>query len=66
MNKYATRVIIDLDEAYAGVLSITAVSSSEFQTRVSATAADVTKHNHLVLGADGRWAIDKMDGDGDG
>ena len=63
MNKHTTRVIIDLDESYAGVLSITAVASSEFQTRVSATAADVTKHNHLVLGADGQWTRDKMDGD---
>ena len=57
------RVIIDLDEAYAGVLSVTAVASSQFQTRVSATAIDLTKHNHLVLDADGVWTRDEMDGD---
>lgn len=49
------KVILEIDEAYAGVLSITAVGTSYLETRVATHAVDLSKNSHLVLGADGKW-----------
>lgn len=53
-------VVIELDEKYAGVLTLTAIGSSPGQTNVSTTSADLTKHNLLRLGSDGNWTEGKI------
>ena len=58
------KVILEIDDRYAGVLSITAVGSVGMQTWVSATAADLSKSNLLMLGNDGKWTNAKVDEDG--
>ena len=52
------KVILEIDDAYANVLSVTAVGCGVFETKVSATAADLSKHRLLRLGADGKWAVE--------
>lgn len=57
------KVVLEIDEAYSGVLTITAVGSSVVQTRVALTAVELDKCNHLRLGADGRWVSWLEDGE---
>lgn len=49
------KVIIELDEKYSGALSVTAIGSTGLTTHMSTQGVDLAKHNHLVLGSDGRW-----------
>ena len=58
------KVILEIDEAYAGVLTVTAVGTSGWQTRVSTQSVDLSQHNHLTLGADGRWTNERIAEDG--
>lgn len=52
------RVILEIDKAYAGVLTLTAVGTSYLQTLVSTTAVDLSKANHLTINADGKCTHD--------
>lgn len=58
------KVILEIDDKYAGVLSITAVGSEYWQTWVSTTAVDLTKNNLAMLGSDGKWMYGKVGEDG--
>lgn len=49
------KVILEIDEKYAGALSITAIGSTGLTTHMSTQGVDLSKHNHLVLCSDGRW-----------
>lgn len=58
------KVILEIDDKYAGALSITAVGSECLQTRVSTTAVDLAKNNLVMLGNDGKWMYGKVGEDG--
>lgn len=58
------KVILEIDDRYAGVLSITAIGSEGMQTWVSTQAVDLSKSNLLLLGNDGKWTNAKVDEDG--
>ena len=58
------KVILEIDDKYAGVLSITAVGSEYLQTWVSTTAVDLAKNNLVTLGNDGKWMYGKVEADG--
>lgn len=58
------KVILEIDDKYAGVLSVTAVGSNGLTTCVSATAVDLSKSNFLILGNDGKWTSGKGEDDG--
>ena len=49
------KLIIEIDEKYGGVLSITAVGINHFETCVSTKAIDLSKCNFLAIGEDGKW-----------
>ncbi len=51
----AKKVILEIDDLYTGILSITAVATSVLETRVSTTAVNVLESNHFKLGANGKW-----------
>lgn len=59
------KVILEIDDNYANVLTVTAVGCGAFQTVVATHAVDLSKHNHLKLGADGHW-INECEGAEDG
>lgn len=58
------KVILEIDDKYAGVLSITAVGTEHLQTWATATAMDITKNNLAMLGNDGKWMFGKVEEDG--
>ena len=49
------KVILEIDDKYANVLSITAVGTSPFTTYVTTHAVALENHNHVVLNEDGMW-----------
>lgn len=49
------KVILEIDDKYASVLSITAVGTSTFTTYVTTHAVSLQNHNHIVLDEDGQW-----------
>ena len=51
-------VTIEIDDKYAGALSITAIGSSAFQTFVTATAVDLNQYNRVSIGNDGKFTMD--------
>ena len=55
------KVIIELDEKYDEVLTVTAIGSTGFTTWVSTQSVELAKHNHLVLGSDGKWTNEFRD-----
>lgn len=59
------KAILEIDEKYAGVLSVTAIGTSYLQTYVTTTAVDLSNHNHLTIGADGKWIHSWEEEDGD-
>ena len=48
-------VTVEIDCEYAGVLTLTAIGTSVWQTKVSTTAVDLSKCCHISLGEDGKW-----------
>ena len=60
----ATKVILEIDDLYTGILSITAVASNALETRVSTTAVNLLESNHFKLGADGKWTAERGAEDG--
>lgn len=58
------KVILEIDEKYAGVLSITAIGTENFRTWVSAYAVALAKNNLLILGNDGKWTHAEVEEDG--
>ena len=49
------KLIIEIDEKYGSILSITAVGRNYFKTFVSTKAIDLSKCNFLSIGEDGEW-----------
>lgn len=49
------KVILEIDDKYATVLSITAVGVNVGCTDVSTWAVDITKHNHITLDENAHW-----------
>jgi hypothetical protein len=60
----ATKVILEIDDLYTGVLSITAIASNALEMRVSTTAVNLLEYNHFKLGADGKWTTERGAEDG--
>lgn len=52
------KLIIEIDEKYDGVLSITAIGSHGFETCVSTKVIDLSKCNFLSIGEDGEWTTE--------
>lgn len=48
-------VILEIDEKYANVLTVTAVGCTAFQTVVATHAVDLSKCNHLILDKNGKF-----------
>ena len=55
------KVILEIDDKYANVLTVTAVGTSVCQTLVSMNAVDLSKHNYLVLYGDGKWTNGRVE-----
>ena len=49
------KVTIEIDDDYAGALSITAIKSDMIKTRISATVISLSSCNNLELKKDGTW-----------
>lgn len=59
------KVILEIDEKYANVLSVTVVGRTAFKTVVATHAVDLSKCNHLILGKDGKFVdIEEVEEDG--
>lgn len=54
------KVVIELDENYSNILTITAVGCSPLTTRVSTESVNLAEHNYLKLGSDGKWINGRM------
>ena len=52
------KLIIEIDEKYGGVLSITAVVINYLETCVSTKAIDLSKCNFLSICEDGKWTAE--------
>mgnify|MGYP003295128188 CR=1 FL=1 len=55
------KVILEIDDKYAGVLSITAVGVCGFDTNVSTYAVDITKHNYITVDKNAHWTNGRID-----
>jgi hypothetical protein len=53
------KVVIEIDELFVGVLSVTAVATSGTQTRVALNGINLKEHNHATLGSDGKWTNER-------
>lgn len=49
------KVILEIDDKYASVLTITVVGTSPATTYVSTQAVALQEHNHVVVDKDGKW-----------
>lgn len=49
------KVTIEIDDSYAGALSVTAIKSDVFETRISATVISLSDCNNVALKKDGTW-----------
>lgn len=49
------KVILEIDDKYANVLTVTAVGCDGFQTRVATHATDLSKNSYLTLDKNGKW-----------
>jgi hypothetical protein len=52
-------VILEIDDLYTGILSVTAVASNALETRVSTTVVNLLESNHFKLGLDGKWTAER-------
>jgi hypothetical protein len=57
------KVILEINDKFSGCLSLTAIGNTAFQTFVSAQVVDLSQHNHLKLGADGKWMNERVEED---
>ena len=55
------KVIPDIADKYATVLSVTTVGSRPTGVDVSTFAIDLTKHSLLTLGSDGKWTPGRIE-----
>lgn len=55
------KVILEIDDKYATVLSITAVGVNGNSTDVSTWAVDITKHNHITLDENAHWTNGRVE-----
>jgi hypothetical protein len=51
-------VTIEIDDKYAGVLSLTAIGSTVWQTMVTATAVDLSQYNRVSIDENGKITMD--------
>ena len=49
------KVILEIDDKYAGALSVTAIKSDVFETRISETLIPLSNCNSCALKEDGTW-----------
>ena len=49
------KVILEIDDKYASVLSVTVVGTSPSTTYVSTHVVALENHNHMVLDENGHW-----------
>lgn len=49
------KVILEIDDKYAGALSVTAIKSDVLETRISATVISLSDCNNATLEKDGTW-----------
>lgn len=49
------KIILEINDNYSKILTLTAVGSDVFQTRVSTRSVDLSKCTHLLLREDGDW-----------
>ena len=56
------KVILEIDDNYAGALSVTAIKSDVLETRISATVISLSSCDNLVLKEDGTWEKRKDNG----
>ena len=47
------KVTIEIDEKYAGVLSLTAIGSNGLQTNVAVAAIELSRHNLVLIDENG-------------
>lgn len=59
------KVILEIDEKFAGGLSITVTRSELYTTYMSVQAVDLTKYNYIKLDAEGHWTQERVAEDGD-
>lgn len=61
------KVVVEIDPNYAGVLTLTAIGTSVWETRVATTGIELSKCCHVSIGEDGKWVHHPMkDGDNNG
>ena len=51
------KVILEIDDQYAGALSVTAIKSDVHETRISATVLTLPDCNSVALKEDGTWDV---------
>ena len=52
------KVTIEIDDKYAGVLSLTAIGSTVWQIMVTATAVDLSQYNRVSIDENGKITMD--------
>ena len=58
------KVTIEINNAYAGALSLTAIKSDVLETRISATVFSLSDCDSVELKNDGTWVKSKGEEDG--
>ena len=53
------KVTIEIDEKYAGVLSLTTIGSTVCQTMAAAIAVDLSQYNHVSIDENGKITMDR-------
>ena len=51
------KVILEIDDKYASVLTISVVGTSPFTTYVSTQAVALQEHNYVAVDKDGKWTV---------
>ena len=55
------KVILEIDDKYASVLSITAIGVNDGGTFVRTGAVDITKYNHITVDENAHWTNGRID-----
>ena len=55
------KVILEIDDKYASILSITAVGANYGSTDVSGWVVDITKYNHITVDENAHWTNGRID-----
>lgn len=55
------KVILEIDDKYASVLSMTLVGLNNGSTDVFTGAVDITKYNHITIDENANWNTGRID-----